>query len=527
MPTRRSVLLSAGSVLAAPTLAQAQDNRVLRFVPQSDVGVLDPVWTGAYVTRNHAALIFDTLYGLDSQFRVQPQMAEGHTVENDGKLWTIRLRDGLLWHDGEKVLASDAVASIRRWAVRDAFGDALIAATDELSAPDDRTIRFRLKRPFPLLTYALAKPGSPQAFIMPERIARTDPYRQITELVGSGPFRFNTAERVVGARLVYDRNDRYRPREDGTPDFLAGPKRAQIERVEWQVIPDASTAAAALQRGEVDWWEAPGFDLLPLLGRNRNINVAVQDPTGSMLTLRFNQLQPPFNNPAIRRAILPALNQADYVMAAAGENSDYWRTGVGVFPPGTPLANQAGLDALAGPRDLDKARRALEAAGYRGERVALLVPTDLPVLKAAGEIGADLFRRIGFNLDLQAQDWGTTQQRLAKRDPVDQGGWSAFHVTWAGADQLNPGVHQFLRGNGAASRVGWPDSPRIEALRDQWLSATDDEARQRLAADLQRQGLEDLPYVPLGQVIPRTAYRRNISGILSGGYPVFWNLRKG
>lgn len=526
MTTRRSLLLAASSAVAAPALAQPRDSRVLRFVPQSDVGVLDPIWTGAYVTRNHAALIFDTLYGLDSQFRVQPQMAEGHLVENDGRLWTIRLRDGLFWHDGEKVLARDAVASIRRWAARDSFGDALLAATDELSAPDDRTLRFRLKRPFPLLSYALGKPGSPQAFIMPERIASTDPYRQIGELVGSGPFRFNVAERVPGARLVYERNERYRPREEGAPDFLAGPKRALIDRVEWQVLPDASTAAAALQRGEVDWWEAPGFDLLPLLARNRNVNVTVLDPTGSILVLRFNQLQPPFDNPAIRRALLPALSQADYVMAAAGENPDYWRTGVGVFPPGTPLANEAGLEPLTGPRDLDKARRALEAAGYRGERTVVLVPTDLAVLKAEGEIGADLLRRIGFNLDFQAQDWGTTQQRLAKRDPVDQGGWSFFHTTWAGADQLNPGVHQYLRGNGAAGRTGWPDSPRIETLRDEWLLAADEASQLRLAGDLQRQALHDLPYVPLGQVVPRTAHRRNVTDILGGGYPVFWNLRK-
>ncbi|RVT91636.1 ABC transporter substrate-binding protein [Rhodovarius crocodyli] len=525
MTTRRSLLAAAGAV-AAPSLSQAQNSRVLRFVPQADVGVLDPIWTGAYVSRNHGGLIFDTLYALDSRFQIQPQMAEGHSIENDGRQWSIRLREGLRWQDGEAVLARDAVASIRRWAARDSFGDSLIAATDELSAPDDRTIRFRLKRPFPLLSYALGKPGSPQAFIMPERIASTDPYRQITELVGSGPFRFNAAERVPGARLVYERNQHYRPRENGTPDFLAGPKIVHVDRVEWQVLPDASTAAAALQRGEVDWWEAPGFDLLPLLERNRHIRVSVLDPTGSILVLRFNQAQAPFNNPAIRRAVLPALSQADYVLAASGENPDYWRTGVGVFPPGTPLASDAGLEALTAPRDLDQAKRALEQAGYRGERVVVLVPTDLPVLKAEGEVGADLFRRIGFNVDFQAQDWGTTQQRLAKRDPVDQGGWSYFHTTWAGADQLNPGLHQYLRGNGATGRTGWPESPRIEELRSAWLEAPDEAAQQRLGAELQRQALHDLPYIPLGQVLPRTAHRRNVTDILAGGYPVFWNLKK-
>lgn len=525
MITRRG-LIATGTALAAPSLALAQDSRVLRFVPQTDVGVLDPIWTGAYVTRNHAALIFDTLYGVDSRFRVQPQMAEGHSVENNGLLWSIRLRDGLRWHDGERVLARDAVASIRRWAARDSFGEALIAATDELSAADDRTIRFRLKRRFPLLTYALGKPGSPAAFIMPERIAATDPYRQIAEVIGSGPFRFNAAERIAGARLVYERNAAYVPREGGAPDFLAGPKRIHVDRVEWHILPDPSTAAAALQRGEVDWWESPGFDLLPLLARNRNIVLPVQDPTGSMLVLRFNQLHPPFDNPAIRRAVLPALSQADYAMAVAGEDRAHWRDGVGVFTPGTPLATDTGLEVLTAPRDLDRAKRALEAAGYRGERVVVLVPSDQAVLKAEGEIGADLFRRIGFDVEFQSLDWGTTQQRLAKRDPVAQGGWSFFHTTWAGMDQLNPGVHQYLRGNGATGRTGWPQSPRIETLRDDWLAAGDEASQTRIAAALQVQALEDLPYIPLGQVLPRTAYRRSLSDVLGGGYPVFWNLRK-
>jgi peptide/nickel transport system substrate-binding protein len=524
---RRRLLLLSASAFAAPRLARAQSQaRLLRFVPQSDLGVLDPVWTSAYVTRNHALMVFDTLYGMDAEYRIHPQMAAGHEASGDGLTWTIALREGLAWHDGGRVLARDCVASIHRWAARDPMGQALMAATEELTAPDDRTLRFRLKRRFPLLTYALGKPGSPVCVMMPERLAATDPFRQITEMVGSGPFRFRPQDRVAGARVAYERNPAYVPRADGEPSFTAGPKRAHFDRVEWHVLPDPSTAAAALRAGEVDWWEAPTFDLLPVLQRDRRIAISAPDPAGYIGAMRFNQLQPPFDNPAVRRAILPALSQADFMQAAVGEPREAWRDGVGVFPPGAPMASDAGMEALTAPRDLDRARREVAAAGYRGERVALLSPTDFPTLKALADVGADLLRRIGFRVDYQASDWGSVLQRLAKQDPVEAGGWSVFHTYWSGLDQMNPGVHAFLRGNGlSAPSRGWPSAPRLEALRDAWLRAEDDAEQRRIAEAIQRQALEDLPYIPLGQTLPRTAHRRDLADVLRG-FAIFWNARR-
>lgn len=529
MPVRRRHLLpaAAAAALAAPRLAGAQSPaRLLRFVRQSDLAILDPVWTSAYVTRNHALMVYDTLYGMDAEYRIHPQMAAGHEASGDGLTWTVGLREGLLWHDGERVLARDCAASIRRWGARDPMGQALMAATEALDAPDDRTIRFRLKHRFPLLTYALGKPGSPVCVMMPERLAATDASRQVAEVVGSGPFRFRPQDRVAGARVAYERNPAYVPRAEGTPSFTAGPKRAHFDRVEWHVLPDPSTAAAALRAGEVDWWEVPTYDLLPLLARDRRVAVSVPDPAGDLGCMRFNQLQPPFDNPAIRRAVLPALSQADFMLAAVGEPRDAWRDGVGVFPPGTPMGNRAGLEALTAPRDLDRARRELAAAGYRGERVALLSPTDFPTLKALADVGADLLRRIGFRVDYQASDWGSVVQRLAKQDPVDGGGWSVFHTYWSGLDQMNPGVHAFLRGNGlSAPSRGWPTAPRLEALRDAWLRAEEPAEQRRIAEEIQRQALVDLPYVPLGQHLPRTAHRRDVTDVLSG-FAIFWNARR-
>ena len=523
---RRDFLATSAALLAAPRIAAAQGSRVLKFIPQADVTVLDPIWTTAYVTRNHGYMVFDTLFGSDGQFRASPQMAEGITVENDGKLVRIVLRPGLKFHDGTPVLARDCVASIQRWGKRDTFGQTLMSFTDELSAADDKTIQFRLKKPFPLLPDALGKPASNFAAMMPERLAKTDAFTQVTEMVGSGPFRFKADERVVGSQVVYEKFADYKPRESGTPEWTAGPKIVNFDRVEWHVNPESATAASALQTGEVDWWENPPQDLVPSLKKNANINAFIQDPTGQVACMRLNHLNPPFDNPAIRRAVLKAISQTDYMQAVVGDDPAMYHVPTGVFCPGTPMANDAGLEIFQGPRDYAAAKKAIMDAGYKGEKVVLMAPTDFPILKALADVGADTLTKCGLNVDYQAADWGSVVTRRAKKDPIDKGGWSLFHTFWAGGDQLNPVGHAFLRAQGPATGMfGWPTSPALESLRDQWIAAPDLATQKKLAADLQRQVFEDVPYIPLGQNYYYTAHRKSITGVLNG-FVTFWNVKR-
>lgn len=523
MLNRRSFMALSGAALAAPALAQGTSARVLKFIPQADLTVLDPIWTTAYVTRNHGLAVFDTLYGTDATYAAQPQMVAGHTVENDGKLWRLTLRPGLTFHDGSPVLARDCVASVARWGKRDAMGQTLMAYTDELTAPDDRTIQFRLKKPFALLPDALGKVGSSICAIMPERLAKTDPFTQVTEMVGSGPFRFKADERVVGARVVYERFAGYVPREGGEPQWTSGPKRVFVDRVEWTTIPDQATAASAMQTGEMDWWEQPPADLVPTLG---GLTTRITDPTGLIGCLRMNELQPPFDNPAIRQVLLKVVDQTDVMQAVTGTDPKLIHVPTGFFCPGLPMASGVGLDVFTAKRDYDGAKKALAAAGYKGEKVVLMGASDFPSLKAMADVAADMLTRAGFTVDYQIMDWGSVVQRRAKKDPVAQGGWSAFCTFWAGLDQANPAVSAFLRGTGQTAAIGWPTSETIEALRDQWLDAPDTAARKKLADDLQRQAFIDLPYVPLGQYFNQTSYKPSLTGVLDG-VPVFWNVKKG
>ena len=526
---RRSFLAASALALAAPlprvALAGAQASRVLRFVPDADLAILDPTWVTAYQTRDHGFMVYDTLFGQDQNYAPRPQMLEGHTVEQDGLLWRLTLRPGLLFHDGERVLSRDAAASVRRWMRRDVYGQALAASLHEITTPDDRTLLFHLKTPFPLLADALAKTSPMMCGVMPARIAEADPAKPVTDPTGSGPFIYDAGERIAGARVVYRKFDKYLPRE-GAPERTAGAKIVHFDRVEWTIQQDPSTASAALQKGEVDWWYTPQADLLGLLGSSKGVALRVVVPTGTIATMRLNHTQPPFNNPALRRALFGAITQSDYMIAVNGDDRRRWNDGVGYFCPNTPMASSAGMAALTGPRDLESVKRAIAASGYANEKVLLMAPQDIASVKALADVSADLLHRIGLNVEAASMDWASSISRRFKTGTPAEGGWSIFQTSWAGTDQINPAGHVFLRGNGRDAAPGWPVSPRIEQLRDAWLQADGLAAQQAIARQIQLQAFEDVPYIPLGQTITTTAHRADLTGMLDG-LPLFWNIRRG
>ena len=512
---RRTLLtgLAGAAALARPAIVRAQAETTLKFVPYADLALLDPA-VSAFVTRNHALMVFDTLFAWDIDGVARPQMLEGSVTEPGGLVWTLTLRDRLMFHDGTEVLARDAVASIKRWWVNDAFGQALAAVTDELSAPDDKTIRFRLKRPFPLLPDALAHPTNTMAAIMPERVAATSADKRLTEMVGSGPFRYLAAERVPGARNVYAKFDGYVPRE-GVASFCAGPRVVHFDRVEWITTPDPATQVAALKNGEVDYVEQPLMDLVPSLKTTRGLTVDVVETKGLIGYLRFNQTFAPFDNPAIRRAVLQAVKQREFMEAVVGTGAPY-DAQTGLFTPGTPLANDAGMQALDGKHDIAALRKAIVDAGYKGEKITYLEPTDVPRINAIAEVGADMLRKLGFNVDVIATDWGTTVQRSVSRQPPDKGGWHMFAAFSGGWDMSNPGCHQLMRGNGARAYNGWPTMPALEALRDEWLYASDRTQDMALARKMQEQALADVPYLPLGSYYQPVAYASSLTDVPKG-----------
>ncbi len=524
---RRHFLAGAAAGLAAPSIVQAQGARTLVFIPQANLTSLDPIWTTATVTRNMGFMVFDTLYGLDAKLNPSPQMLEGAVTEDDGKRWTMKLRDGLVFHDGTKVLASDCVASLKRWMQRDGVGQTIAARMDALEAPDDRTLVFRLKKAFPSLPFALGKTQPSPPFIMPARIADSAPAsKQLSEAVGSGPFRFEPKEYNSGSLAVFTRFAQYKPREDA-PSFTAGAKRVLVDRVEWRVIPDASTANNALRTGEADWIEIPLPDLIPQLKADRNVVVDRLDPFGLYPVMRPNMAVAPTDNRLLRRAILATINPVEVQQSFMGDDSSAYTAPIGCFLAGTPYENDAGMDIVGGKKSPADIKAMLAEAGYKGERIVLMHPTDQPFYDAMSQVVAAQMKKVGLNIDDQAMDWGTVVQRRAKRDPLDKAGWSLFCTSFPGADYVDPLSAPAIRTNGEKGWYGAPTIPEIEALREAWIDSADMAEKKKLATQIQAAVFNEALFVPLGNYRQSAAWHKRLSGHLKGPLPVFWNVAKG
>lgn len=502
--------------VAGPTFAET----VLRVIPHADLKNLDPIWTTAYISRNHGYMIYDTLFAMDENFDPQPQMVEDWTVSEDGLVWNFVLREGLNFHDGAPVTGEDVVASLQRWGKRDGMGQQLFANVASLEAADDRSVVLTLSSPFGLVLEALGKISSNVPFIMPKRVAETDPFEQISDYTGSGPFVFQEDEWVPGNTVVYSRFEDYVPRDEPV-SAAAGGKVARVDKVIWQYFPDDTTAMNALIAGEVDFFEQPAPDLAPIMAANPDITVEINDPLGNIGFARFNHLLAPFDDADVRRAAIMAMKQEDYLAAAIGD-PQYWKTCFSVYPCGTPLENDAGSEVIA-TGDVDEAKAALAETGYDGTEVVIMQPTDIAVLSAFSLVTAEKLRQAGFEVKLEAMDWATLTSRRALRDPVGEGGWNMFHTWWIGADVIDPMAIAFS-GDPDAGWFGWAEDAELEEARAAFARAATGEEKKELAARVQERLWAIGASGELGQFFVPVAYRNNVKGLIKSPVQFFWNI---
>jgi peptide/nickel transport system substrate-binding protein len=512
--------LAACVALLSAVPAGAQ---TLKMVAHSDLKVLDPIWTTAFITRNHGYMIYDVLFAQDEQLKVQPQMVDTYQVSADKLTWTFILRDGLEWHDGTPVTSEDCIASIKRWGARDAMGQQLMASVGDLKAVDAKTFTLVLKEPFGLVLDALGKPSSNVPFMMPKRVAETDPFKQIDSYIGSGPFIFKQDEWKPGEKVVYVKNPKYKPRSE-PPSMLAGGKVVKIDRLEWIAVPDPLTAVNALQQGEIDLIEIPVPDLFPVLKADKNIALYGWNALGSQMIMRFNHLHPPFDNLKARQAAMYAVAQEDFLRAQIGDPEIY-RVCNAPLICGSPYEKSYG-DLLIKP-DLDKARQLLKESGYDGKPIVMMQATDLQSANQLPPVAKQALEKIGFKVDLQAMDWQTVVSRRAKKDAPDKGGWNVFFTTTVSVGTENPAGNSFTSGGCDKAWFGWPCDPEMEKLRSAFARETDPGKQKQLALAVSDRVMDQATYVVLGQYKAFGAYRKDrISGWLAGPVPVMWNITK-
>jgi peptide/nickel transport system substrate-binding protein len=524
-PRRVSTILALFAALAliAGVAPPARAETTLRVVMHSDLKIVDPIWTTAYIVRNHGYMIYDTLFAMDAKGDIKPQMVDKYDVSADKLTYTMTLRDGLLWHDGKPVTAEDCVASIKRWGAKDSMGQKMLGFVKEMVVVNPKTFKIVLKEPTGLVLSGLGKPSSNVPFMMPKRVAETDPNTQISEFIGSGPFVFKKDEWKPGDKAVYVKFAQYKPRNE-PPSGLAGGKVVKVDRVEWRAIPDHQTAINALLAGELDYIESPPHDLYPVLKADSNVRLVTLNPLGSQYTFRYNTLFKPFDNAKARQAVMWAFNQEDFLKATIGDKQ-YYKVCPSLFPCGTPLSTFKGMEGgLLVESNFAKARQLLKEANYDGTPVVLMHSTDLVVLANLAPVAKSLMEKAGFKVDMQSMDWQTLVSRRAKKDPPSAGGWNAFLTSWVAGDILNPVMTGFLNASCDKAMFGWPCDKDMEKLRDDFARETDP-AKQKAIAEAVQVRLTEYPtHIPLGQWYAAVAVRKNVTGMIEAPVTVFWNV---
>jgi peptide/nickel transport system substrate-binding protein len=519
---RGAAAMAATAALGAPSVHAQRDTRTLRFIAQADLRVFDPIWTTAYITRNHSYLVYDTLFGIDENGQIKPQMVGSTSVSADGMKYAFTLREGLKWHDGKPVLAEDCVESLKRWGKRDRFGLLLMAHTANLAPRDDKTFTLELGERFGPVLDALAKSGGNVPFMMPARIAGTSADEQIKEFVGSGPFKFARDESHFGEQLVYLRNPDYIPRDEAASGSTGG-KMAYLDKVIWRSMPDPWEAAETLASGEADWWEEPDINFLPKIEQNPDLQTFLFDPLGVQGWLRPNWLHPPFNNKKARQALLHMMDQETYLSWAIGQ-SKYYRPCYSVFSCDGPYETGIGAAPMR-EHNLARARELVKESGYDGQPIVVLQVNDRPFLNAAAIVTQRRLASIGFSVTLKSMDWSANIVARSRKEPPNKGGWNLLHTWFQASDVMNPAVHFALSGAGPRAWFGWPEVPEIEKLVVDWVRATDEPKRQRLAEEVQRIALDEVTYVPWGQWSQPTAARKSVRDFVRFAAPVFWNVK--
>ena len=519
--------LLAGSLVMAVSPAAAQTataGKTLRYVPNGDLKILDPLFTTAYITRNFGYMVYDTLYAQDAKGQPKPQMVASHTVSKDGREWSFTLRPGLKFSDGAAVTSADVVASLARWTARDSIGRAMTAAGAEWKATTPATFTLTLKEPFGLVIDALAKPSGYPPIIMPERLAKSPQTGPLSEVMGSGPFTFKRDEWVPGSKVVFLKNPNYVGRSE-PPSGLSGNKTAKLDRVEWVYLPDANSATAALKNGEVDMLESVPADYITPLRGDPNVKIGSGGSYQGFIV--FNQTQPPFNNEKARQAVAHAVNQEKF-MAGMGFPLDMrMKHCATFFICGSANDTSAGAEPFR-TVDVAKGKALLAEAGYKNEKVVVLVPTDIAYLNAAALITVQTLKSIGMNVDAQAMDWSSITARRSKKDSPEAGGWNVY-VTVAGEFDVNsPVTNAYLSPSCGNSLPGWPCDKQLDEIRSAWIRETAPAKRRELLDAFQTRAYQAFPYVNYGQYSPAFAARSSLKNVdlVWNGIATLWVLDK-
>jgi peptide/nickel transport system substrate-binding protein len=507
---RAAAALVMSTALAGTALAGG----TLNYAATDDPPHLDVHVTTAGLTSNITRHIQETLYTFNSDFNTVPLLAEGETTSEDGKTVVITLRQGVMFHNGEEMMADDVVASLNRWGAHGGRGKVLYDHIESVEATGDYEVTIVFADVFgPWKNLVAFNNGGPTIF--PAEIVADAGAEPISndQIIGTGPYQFN--EWRPNRYIEVVRFDDY-SQPPGEADGYAGPKEINFDAIRFIAVPDVGTRVSGVQAGDYDYAESIPGDLFAELDADPAIKT-VRERTPQLPLIFFNSsggiLQ---SNYKLRQAIMAAVKPDDALRIAVGPE-ELWDAQGAIYTEGTTWYTDAGIENFPSG-DVAKAKQLAEEAGYNGEPIRFMISSSYPLHHDTGVVFAQQMENAGFNIELLVTDWPTVLERRSNPEL-----WDMFETTHGAMP--DPILYTFLNDN----YPGWWVSPEKEALEASFTGTTDQEERKQIWAEIQALMYEQVPVIKPGDVFQFDIASAALKGqgdtrkVFS---PVFWNKSK-
>ena len=486
--------LAAVLLTAIPGSAQdtPRAGGVLKLAMIGEPPTLDAHLTTATITYNVMWHVYETLYTLDRNYEPAPMLAEGHTVSDDGRRYTIALRRGVKFHHGKELTAADVVASLMRWARLQTAGKVIWKNVEALEARDPYTVVFHLKGPTGSLLYGLS---SPFAAIYPSELVEAAGDGTLKSHVGTGPFRF--VEHKPDRHIRLARFKEYVARAE-PPNGYGGKRTAWVDELLFLPTPDLSVRTAGLETGDYHFADQIKQDQYERLSRIPALELSIIK-FGFWPTAVLNHRQGLMTNKKLRQAMQATLD-SEPILAAAIGNKEFYRVDGSVFQKELFWHSTVGLEAY-NQRNKDKARRLLKEAGYTGQPVRWLTTQEYDYMYKSALVARQQLEEVGFKIDLQVLDWATLVQRRGKAELFD-----VFSTGYP--VNFDPALFIPLQ----CEWPGWWCHEEKERLMVDLARETDVRKRKAIVDRIQAIFYEDVGRIKFGDVFLFRAARRELRG---------------
>ncbi|GGA22959.1 ABC transporter substrate-binding protein [Psychrobacillus lasiicapitis] len=488
-------------------------SETLKVAYASDPDTLDWSYTGASPTRDVAWHIFEMLFALDNDFAIQPMLAESYEVNEDRTLYTIKVREGVKFHDGSVLTAEDVVASIERWGKISSVGKTTFTHIESVTATSENEVQVKLLEPYNSLLADFAAPKS-ALMIIPAKVAEAAGEQPLKpeHLIGNGPYAFEKWDR--GQEIVVKKFADYSAREEEDWGGLTGKKTAYFNEIKFMIVKDPQVILNGLKTGLYDYGQSIPTDLNEVVASTPNV-----DPVTYMngySTITPDKSEAPFNDIKVRQALNHALDKKVIAEATYGSEEFYQLDGALFVPKQVELYSDKGSDDYLA-YDKELAKKLLEESSYNGETLKVVYSSNSEEYNKIAQVAKQQLEEVGFKVELISYEWATYLEKWG--DPAN---WDLVVIGWS--TRFSPNELGMLVPNIQSS--GWYESPRWSDLIAQWGEAETEEQQKEILTEMNQTVNDELPFIKIANLTTLDIKTNKIKNYENWLGQRFWNTWK-